>query len=33
MEGGQVRLTGPADQILQNPEIGTLYLGGTLAQS
>jgi branched-chain amino acid transport system ATP-binding protein len=32
MEGGRVRLTGPADQILQNPEIGTLYLGGTLAQ-
>jgi branched-chain amino acid transport system ATP-binding protein len=33
MEGGRVRLTGPADQILQNPEIGALYLGGTLAQS
>jgi branched-chain amino acid transport system ATP-binding protein len=32
MEGGRVRLTGPADEILQNPEIGTLYLGGTLVQ-
>jgi branched-chain amino acid transport system ATP-binding protein len=31
MEGGRVRLTGPADQILRNPEIGALYLGGTLA--
>jgi len=30
MESGRVRLTGPADQILQNPEIGALYLGGAL---
>jgi ABC-type branched-subunit amino acid transport system ATPase component len=31
MESGQVRLTGAAPEVLQNPEIGTLYLGGTLA--
>jgi branched-chain amino acid transport system ATP-binding protein len=31
MESGRVRLRGRADEILQNPEIGTLYLGGTLA--
>ena len=31
MESGKVRLTGAAHEILQNPEIGTLYLGGTLA--
>jgi branched-chain amino acid transport system ATP-binding protein len=31
MESGRVRLTGPASEILQNPEIGTLYLGGTLS--
>jgi ABC-type branched-subunit amino acid transport system ATPase component len=31
MESGQVRLTGPAEDVLHNPEIGTLYLGGTLA--
>jgi len=31
MESGRVRLTGPADQILSNPEIGSLYLGGSLA--
>jgi ABC-type branched-subunit amino acid transport system ATPase component len=30
MESGKVRLTGPANEILQNPEIGALYLGGTL---
>jgi branched-chain amino acid transport system ATP-binding protein len=33
MESGKVRLTGPADEILQNPEIGNLYLGGTLARA
>lgn len=33
MESGQVRLDGPADSILQNPEIGSLYLGGALAAS
>jgi branched-chain amino acid transport system ATP-binding protein len=32
MESGRVRLTGAAHEILQNPEIGNLYLGGTLAQ-
>lgn len=31
MESGRVRLTGPADQVLSNPEIGSLYLGGSLA--
>ncbi len=30
MEGGRVRLTGPAAQILGNPEIADLYLGGTV---
>lgn len=33
MEGGRVRLTGPADEILQNPEIANLYLGGTLTNA
>jgi branched-chain amino acid transport system ATP-binding protein len=32
MESGQVRLAGPAHDILSNPEIGNLYLGGTLAK-
>ncbi|MGI8827947.1 MAG: ABC transporter ATP-binding protein [Chloroflexota bacterium] len=31
MESGRVRLTGSAQDVLQNPEIGALYLGGTLA--
>jgi ABC-type branched-subunit amino acid transport system ATPase component len=31
MESGQVRLIGSADEVLHNPEIGHLYLGGTLA--
>lgn len=30
MESGRVRLTGPANEILTNPEIGSLYLGGSL---
>lgn len=30
MESGRVRLTGPAQDILSNPEISALYLGGTL---
>jgi branched-chain amino acid transport system ATP-binding protein len=33
MESGRVRLTGPANEILQNPEIANLYLGGTLAKA
>jgi len=33
MESGRVRLTGPAGEILGNPEISALYLGGTLADS
>jgi branched-chain amino acid transport system ATP-binding protein len=31
MESGQVRLDGPASEILENPEIGSLYLGGALS--
>ena len=31
MESGRVRLTGSAQEVLHNPEIGHLYLGGTLA--
>jgi ABC-type branched-subunit amino acid transport system ATPase component len=30
MESGRVRLEGPAPSILENPEIGALYLGGAL---
>lgn len=33
MESGRVRLTGPAGDILGNPEISALYLGGTLEDS
>lgn len=33
MESGRVRLTGPAQGILNNPEISALYLGGTLEDS
>ena len=33
MESGKVRLDGPSQDILANPEIGTLYLGGALAGS
>jgi branched-chain amino acid transport system ATP-binding protein len=28
MEGGKVRLSGPADEVMHNPEIANLYLGG-----
>jgi ABC-type branched-subunit amino acid transport system ATPase component len=31
MESGQVRLEGTHDEILGNPQIGRLYLGGTLS--
>ncbi len=31
MESGRVRLTGTHQEILDNPEIGHLYLGGTLS--
>ncbi|MQA04177.1 MAG: ATP-binding cassette domain-containing protein [Streptosporangiales bacterium] len=31
MEGGRVRLTGPAGEVAANPEIATLYLGGAPA--
>jgi branched-chain amino acid transport system ATP-binding protein len=33
MESGRVRLTGTPDEILNHPEIGHLYLGGTLASA
>lgn len=33
MESGRVRLEGTHKEILENPQIGHLYLGGTLAQS
>jgi branched-chain amino acid transport system ATP-binding protein len=33
MESGHVRLEGTHKEILDNPQIGHLYLGGTLAQS
>jgi branched-chain amino acid transport system ATP-binding protein len=31
MEGGRVRLHGPAADVMRNPEIATLYLGGTVS--
>jgi branched-chain amino acid transport system ATP-binding protein len=31
MEGGKVRLTGTADDVMGNPEIASLYLGGSSA--
>jgi branched-chain amino acid transport system ATP-binding protein len=33
MESGKVRLTGTHTEILNNPEISHLYLGGTLSDS
>jgi branched-chain amino acid transport system ATP-binding protein len=33
MESGQVRLEGTHEEILGNPQIGRLYLGGTLAEA
>lgn len=33
MESGKVRLEGPAGSILENPEVGALYLGGALVAS
>src|SRR5512135_133573 len=33
MESGQVRLEGTHEEILENPQIGHLYLGGTLAEA
>ena len=33
MESGRVRLEGPHTDILNNPEIGHLYLGGTLSNA
>lgn len=33
MESGRVRLKGPHTDILNNPEIGHLYLGGTLSSA
>ena len=31
MEGGKVRLTGSANEVMNHPEIASLYLGGTSA--
>jgi ABC-type branched-subunit amino acid transport system ATPase component len=31
MEGGKVRLTGSAKEVMNHPEIASLYLGGTSA--
>ena len=33
LESGRVRLEGPHEEILNNPEIGRLYLGGTLSNA
>ena len=33
MESGQVRLEGTHKEILENPQIGHLYLGGTLSEA
>jgi branched-chain amino acid transport system ATP-binding protein len=30
MESGQVRLSGTGREVLENPEIGALYLGGAV---
>jgi branched-chain amino acid transport system ATP-binding protein len=31
LETGQVRLSGTGQEVLENPEIGALYLGGTVS--
>ena len=31
MENGRVRLSGTDREVLENPEIGALYLGGTVS--
>ena len=33
MEGGKVRLTGTATEVVNHPEIASLYLGGTSAST
>jgi branched-chain amino acid transport system ATP-binding protein len=33
LEGGRVRLTGTGDEILANPQMRALYLGGTVEES
>jgi ABC-type branched-subunit amino acid transport system ATPase component len=33
LENGQVRLSGSGHDVLNNPEIGALYLGGTIEES
>ena len=33
MESGRVRLSGTGREVLENPEIGVLYLGGALEES
>jgi ABC-type branched-subunit amino acid transport system ATPase component len=32
LENGRVRLTGSGREVLENPEIGALYLGGASAK-
>ena len=32
MESGQVRLDGPSESVLNNPEISALYLGGSVSK-
>jgi hypothetical protein len=32
MEGGRVRMEGEPDALLGNPEMASLYLGGTIEQ-
>jgi ABC-type branched-subunit amino acid transport system ATPase component len=33
LENGRVRLSGTGHDVLNNPEIGALYLGGTIEES
>ena len=33
LENGKVRLTGTGTEVLNNPEIGALYLGGSIEET
>jgi ABC-type branched-subunit amino acid transport system ATPase component len=33
LENGQVRLSGTGSEVLNNPEIGALYLGGSIEET
>jgi ABC-type branched-subunit amino acid transport system ATPase component len=33
LENGQVRLSGTGHEVLNNPEIGALYLGGSVEET